>query len=103
MKPGPSPNLSWLLKLRWGASLGQAVTILVADQAMRIPLPLAPMLGLVAVEALSNLALELWRPPVDEERLGAGLMMLDVVLFTGLLYFSGGPFNPFSFLYLVYI
>ena len=30
-------------------------------------------------------------------------MALDVLLLTGLLYFTGGPFNPFSFLYLVHI
>jgi two-component system sensor histidine kinase RegB len=30
-------------------------------------------------------------------------MMLDIVLLTGLLYFSGGPHNPFAFLYLVQI
>jgi two-component system sensor histidine kinase RegB len=30
-------------------------------------------------------------------------MMLDIALLTGLLYLSGGPHNPFSFLYLVQI
>ena len=30
-------------------------------------------------------------------------MAADVVLLTGLLFFTGGPFNPFSFLYLVHI
>ena len=30
-------------------------------------------------------------------------MAIDVVILTGLLFFTGGPFNPFSFLYLVHI
>src|SRR5690348_4390654 len=30
-------------------------------------------------------------------------MMVDIAILTGLLYFSGGPHNPFSFLYLVQI
>ena len=30
-------------------------------------------------------------------------LALDVVILTGLLFFTGGPFNPFSFLYLVHI
>ena len=31
------------------------------------------------------------------------IMMIDIALLTGLLYLSGGPKNPFSFLYLVQI
>ena len=31
----------------------------------------------------------------------AAVMVLDVLLFSGLLYFTGGPVNPFSFLYLI--
>ena len=30
-------------------------------------------------------------------------MVLDIFLLTALLHFTGGPFNPFSFLYLVEI
>ncbi len=30
-------------------------------------------------------------------------MMLDIAILTGLLYLTGGPHNPFSFLYLVQI
>lgn len=41
-------------------------------------------------------------PTVSERHL-ASIMALDVVLLSGLLYFTGGPFNPFSFLYLVNI
>jgi two-component system sensor histidine kinase RegB len=99
---GVDPNLSWLLRLRWGAVAGQLVTILAARFALGIELPLAPLLGLVGVEALSN-ALLYARPAARAVRpslLGA-LMALDVVLLSGLLYFTGGPNNPFSFLFLV--
>jgi two-component system sensor histidine kinase RegB len=95
-------NLSWLLRLRWGAIVGQIITILVVRFAMDVDLPLVPMLALVAFEALSN---SVWYviPPnrvVSPGTLGA-IMALDVVLLSGLLYFSGGPNNPFSFLFLV--
>jgi hypothetical protein len=33
----------------------------------------------------------------------AAVMMLDIALLTAVLYYTGGPFNPFSFLYLVNI
>jgi two-component system, sensor histidine kinase RegB len=95
-------NLAWLLRLRWGAAVGQLVTILVARFALDIALPLPPLLALVGAEALSNALLGL-RPrarAVPPWTLGA-LMAFDVVLLTGLLYFTGGPQNPFSFLFLV--
>jgi two-component system sensor histidine kinase RegB len=95
-------NLPWLLRLRWGAVAGQLVTILVVRFAMAVDLPLPPLLALVGLEALSN-ALLYARPAggaVPPWALGA-LMALDVALLSGLLYFTGGPQNPFSFLFLV--
>ena len=53
-------NLSWLVKLRWGAVVGQLVTIAFVDRAMGIPLPMTPLLGLVGLEAASNAAAALW-------------------------------------------
>ena len=107
MRDDPQPhltrtNLSWLLRLRWGAALGQLVTILVVRFAMDVQVPLPPLLALVGVELLSNAAW-LLRPatrPVPPWALGA-LMALDVLLLSGLLFFTGGPQNPFSFLFLV--
>src|SRR4051812_49473579 len=53
-------NLSWLIKLRWGAAAGQAATILFVHLGMKIALPLAPLLGLVGLAAVSNLACLAW-------------------------------------------
>ncbi len=94
-------NLAWLLRLRWGAVAGQLVTILVVRFAMDVPLPLPPLFALLGVEVLSNLvALRLAARPAPPWSTGA-LMALDVVLLSGLLFFTGGPNNPFSFLFLV--
>jgi two-component system sensor histidine kinase RegB len=100
--PLPSTNLAWLLRLRWGAALGQLLTILVVRFALDVALPLPPLFALVGVEVLSNVVLHLLaeRRPVPDGALGA-VMALDVVLLSGLLYFTGGPNNPFSFLFLV--
>jgi two-component system sensor histidine kinase RegB len=95
-------NLAWLVRLRWVAIAGQLVTILVVRFGMALPLPLAPLLGIAAIEALSNAALIL-RPRaghVPDWAPGA-LMALDVVLLSALLFFTGGPENPFSFTFLV--
>ncbi|MBI3181010.1 MAG: sensor histidine kinase [Myxococcales bacterium] len=100
-----SINLSWLLKLRWGAALGQLLVIAFVQVYLRIHLPLAPLLAAVFVQLLTNLAATFWMrrsSTVNEWTLWA-VMALDVVILTTLLYLTGGPFNPFSSLYLVHI
>jgi two-component system sensor histidine kinase RegB len=84
--------------MRWGALAIVAASILIATQALGVELPMAPMWGLVALGAVSNVWLALGK----SEHLGA-FLILDVALLTGLLYFSGGPTNPFSIIYVVYI
>lgn len=98
-------NFLWLLRLRWGAILGQTVTIVVVRWILQMPLPLAFLFGIIAVEAATNVACHRRAAairPIEPWMLGA-LMVLDVLLLTALLYLTGGAFNPFSFLYLVHI
>jgi two-component system sensor histidine kinase RegB len=98
-------NLRWLLRLRWGAVLGQSVIIVLVDRVMGLDLPLAALFALVALELGSNAACLVWaarRRSLPEWLLGA-VMAFDVVLLTALLQLSGGSFNPFNFLYLVHI
>ena len=106
-------NIQWLARLRWAEIAGQAGTVLVGQFLLGGTLQMAALLGVVAVGLVSNLAIELyyfgdrrrssaeWRPV--RERQIALVMMLDIALLTGLLYFSGGPHNPFAFLYVVQI
>ena len=86
--------------MRWGALVIVAASILVATQALGVELPVVPMWSLVAVGVFSNA----WLGSRKEHagHLGA-FLILDVVLLTALLYFSGGPTNPFSIIYVVYI
>ncbi len=98
-------NFEWLITLRWVVIIGQIAIIAAVDRFMGIALPLLPMAGIVALEALSNVGGVLWRrraTEIGEAALGL-LMLIDVALLTALLYVSGGPFNPFSVLYLVNI
>ncbi|MCA9538324.1 MAG: HAMP domain-containing histidine kinase [Myxococcales bacterium] len=98
-------HLLWLSKLRWGAILGQLATIFGVRLFMAIRLPLLPLLLIVGAEAVINAAVAVWLRrdrPVAEWMLFA-LMAVDVIALSGLLYLTGGPFNPFSFIYLVHI
>src|SRR6266404_2550504 len=95
-------NLPWLVRLRWGAVAGQLITIAAVKLGLGLTVPVASLLALVGVEAASNAAWAMRRSsaPVRDGWLGA-TMVLDVLVFSGLLFFTGGPMNPFSFLYLV--
>ena len=97
--------LAWLLRLRWITAVAQAATILGALWILPDDLPLLPLFTLVAIGALSNLFLARRlraETPVTESL--PGLMLgLDILLLTGLLYFSGGPANPFTAIYLVHV
>jgi two-component system, sensor histidine kinase RegB len=98
-------NLSWIVKLRWAAMAGQLVTIGVVHEGMGIELQLAPLLGLIALSTATNLVAFGWtvRGRSVAPWVIPALMVFDTVLLTALLYLTGGPFNPFSFVYLVQI
>jgi two-component system sensor histidine kinase RegB len=100
-----SINFSWLLKLRWWVVGGQLGLVLLTDLFTGIDLPLLAIAAIVGIEAASNALCARWAAGghVAEDWMLGALMAADVVLFTALLQLSGGPLNPFSFLYLVYI
>lgn len=105
-------NARWLLRLRWVAVIGQLTTIAAVSGGLDVKLQLTPLLAIVAFTALSNLAFATWlhvhqrrgdpHPPVDWDHLVlAAILAMDLLLLTGLLYFSGGPANPFAVFYFV--
>jgi two-component system sensor histidine kinase RegB len=84
----------------------QVVVIGAVKLALGLELALAPLGAIVALGALSNLALWAWVSRGDgADRAGVvGLVLAaDVLMLTGLLHVSGGPLNPFTFLYLVHV
>ena len=98
-------NFAWLIRLRWGAIAGQVVTVLAVTQLLGVALPVTAVMAVIGVEAASNVLcamLARGARPARESWLVA-VMALDTLVLTALLYLSGGPFNPFSFLYLVQI
>ncbi len=95
----------WLLRLRWGAMLCQAIIVLVAYIYLEIAIPVIFVSLIVVFEAASNLFftyLYRSRKIIPEWFFGL-VMLLDILFLTALLYFTGGPMNPFTFLYLVHI
>lgn len=96
-------NMRQLIQLRWIAVAGQLLAILAAHYGLGVPLPLAPMLGVIALLATANIlfALTLRRVVV---RGGLSLaLLLDMAALTAQLYLSGGSENPFISLYLLQV
>ncbi len=96
-------NLRRLVVLRCIALAGQFLAVWAAVTSLHMPLPLEPLLGIIAAMALLNFFtwLRMRRPsPVGENELFIHLA-LDVAALTALLYFSGGSTNPFVTLYLL--
>ena len=53
-------NMSWLLKLRRAAVIGQLATIAFVHSGLGVPLRLLPLLGIVMLGMTANLALQSW-------------------------------------------
>jgi two-component system, sensor histidine kinase RegB len=98
-------NFAWLVRLRFGAVLGQLVVILTVSSSLGVKLPLAALGVVMALELMHNawaVALLRSQKPIEERHVTLAVGG-DLLLFSALLYFSGGPANPFSFLYLIHI
>ena len=95
-------RLDTILRLRWLAVLGQLAAIFIVIQGLEFDLPVVPCVGIVGLSALLNLVLQIAFNPMQrlEPVYAAALLALNIVELAGLLFFTGGLQNPFSFLFL---
>src|ERR1700678_3892969 len=95
-------RLDTILRLRWLAVLGQLAAIFIVVQGLEFDLPVAPCVIIVGLSALLNLVLQIAFNPMRrlEPSFAAALLALNIVDLAGLLFFTGGLQNPFSFLFL---
>jgi two-component system sensor histidine kinase RegB len=102
---GPRPyelRLETLVRLRWLAVAGQAATLLAVHFILDFSLPIWPALAIVALTALTNVALRARKPRRSrlDERQAASILAFDIAQLAVLLYLTGGLANPFSVLFL---
>lgn len=97
-------NMRQLIQLRWIAVAGQTATILVVHFGLRVPLPVVEMLGVALLLAVANLlaTMALPRHRVRSAEVMVALL-IDMIVLTLQLYFSGGATNPFISLYLLQV
>lgn len=95
--------LPWLLRVRWVMVAGQALVVALAALGLRMSVPMAVLAPLIGASAVSNTIAYVLRGRISAPQLGGSLLLFDVVQLTGLLSVTGGPLNPFSMMFLVYI
>jgi two-component system, sensor histidine kinase RegB len=100
--PSRHVRLDTILRLRWLAALGQLAAIFIVAQGLEFDVPVIPCVAIVGLSALLNLALQIVFDPMQrlEPVYAAALLALNIVELAGLLFFTGGLQNPFSFLLL---
>ncbi len=100
-----SIHLRWLLTLRWFSIGSFGLLLLAAWLLFDWQLSLPMLLGLLVIEAASNLLLVAWTRRSHElpERGMAAVIIIDVAVLTVLLAYASGSLNPFTSLYLLHI
>src|SRR5258708_32009664 len=95
-------RLDTILRLRWLAALGQLAALFIVVQALEFDLPIFPCVTIIGLSALLNLVLQIAFNPMRrlEPAYAATLLALNIAELAGLLFFTGGLENPFSFLFL---
>lgn len=95
-------RLDTILRLRWLAALGQLAAIFVVAQGLEFDLPVVPCLTIISLSALLNLILQIAFDPMRrlEPAYAAALLAVNIIELAGLLFFTGGLQNPFSFMFL---
>lgn len=95
-------RLDTILRLRWLAVLGQLAAIFIVAQGLEFDVEVVPCLAIISLSALFNLGFQIAFNPMQrlEPSYAAALLALNIIELAGLLYFTGGLENPFSFLFL---
>ena len=98
-------GLNWLVSLRWWTAATQCLACILAFQFFELNIPIIPIAVLVSVLIQSNAFLFIFKDKLaSHQNTTIGIVLLfDVLLLTALLYFAGGPSNPFSILFLVHV
>ncbi len=99
-------RLLWLVRLRWVAVLGVALTVTATGPLLHLLpaaslLPMAAIIGLMAgYNAVFGVLARRDPPPRAS---APAQILLDLVSLTGLLHYSGGAANPFFLFYLFHV
>jgi len=98
-------GLEWLVRLRWWASATILFFSVFASVVYSVAIPWVLICAVIALVAATNAWLHFHKPGQASaiHRWLVGLIFVDVILLTVLLYYTGGAHNPFTVLYVLHI
>lgn len=94
-------GVPWLLRLRWGAVIGQTFALWAASAWLSLQLPWPLLFGCVWLTALTNAVLSLgW---FVGPRTVPAVLVADILVLAAMLSAAGGASNPFAVFFLVHV
>lgn len=98
-----SIKLDWLVRLRWGAIIGQLVVYLLAQFVLKMGLDSKAFIVLSLLGVLLNLLPAPLKRYLNDRSILKLIIISDLILLTLMLYCYGGHTNPFSTVYLIHL
>lgn len=93
-------RLQWLAGLRWYGAAGIIVAILSGEYLLGLHLPILPLLAITgATVAYNYYYIKKVEKPFFERKIALQQIILDVIVLTLVLFFTGGFLNPFFTFY----
>jgi two-component system sensor histidine kinase RegB len=105
LEAGPLSTLPWLIRLRWTTAAIEALVVAVALLGPAFDVPMRRVAWLIAISAVANVWSAVWlaRSRALPAAAESVRLALTILLLTGLLELTGGPFNPFCVIYLAIV
>jgi two-component system sensor histidine kinase RegB len=101
----PLATLPWLIRLRWMSAGVEVAAAAVAFAFPALDYPLRELAWLLLVTASGDVAAALWlsRRRALPRAVSAAGLGLEILLLAGLLELTGGPFNPFTIIFVAHV
>ena len=97
--------LMWLVRLRWLAIVAQLITLSMVSRLLTSPVLVVPLIIVIMILVGGNLwALQILNRDDEVSPLNVLMQLcLDVIALTAFFVLAGGPYNPFTVLYLIHV
>ena len=98
-------RLTWLVNLRWGGIIGVLISTHVAREIEALSFSLLPVYLILGAAALCNVLYHrrLQSPRENLKRLAIAQIIVDQLMLTMAVYFSGGASSPFLYFFIFHV
>ncbi|MBU4342447.1 MAG: HAMP domain-containing histidine kinase [Candidatus Omnitrophica bacterium] len=108
-REGLFERIHWLIKLRWIAVTGVFLSVFIAVNVLKIPVPDIPLYAIALILGIYNLTSLVYvnrsraNFPALANRIANTQIAIDLFILASLVHFSGGIENPFIFYFIFHM